>query len=589
MSGSTSLQTESTFFETNLSAIERRTPEFAARLRAAEPPESVRPVPGRDGLPTFQWREADGTLRWLGRTSMPTVSGPSLIEAFQPGPANVLIYSLGSGLEVKELLGRLAPYQSVFVIEPTTWAAGLALRLYDYAEEIRAGRLVLFAGDRAWEEMRGFLCEHPGYLELQRILSWPWFTPEMISEVTAQLGEINSAVAERRGEAARKVHRESGERNGLAIVSNVVDDEVFRTARLIEMAARELGLRTLRVTLDQPEMVHPDVVGSIIRAFEPAICMLPGCAPGGLAFELPSCRKFSLALQRQGPSVEWVRLLREETTLLIANEKDRSAWLSAGIEASRIDVVAPAAQPGLPRRSTSGSTGIAVHGDRSDVSAKAVGLHLASHCRLYEEVGKIIREHADSYIDEGAADMLALAEKRTGIRLENEGVRAGLIKRIREQLGPVVVRREILKRLKDAGVEFSVFGLGWAGDEEMGGHSCGGYPAPERLGDVIGQYGVTVWIGTGGEIVQPVLDAMAAGHFVLVRRHPGNEICERYGQSGQKLATFGSVNDLVTSLNRIREGRLESASAVEGLADHMQTKHTWTQRLQAIVEAGAGV
>lgn len=585
MSGVAAFQDKSTFYEMNLSAVEDRSPDLAARLRAAVPPDSVRSAVGRDGTPTFCWREPDGTLRWLGRTSMPMVSGPALVDAFQPGSGNVLLFSLGSGFEAKELLGRLAPYQAIFVVEPNAWAAALALRLFDYSDEIRAGRLVLFTGDRAWEELRGFLCEHPGYLEPQRILSWPWFTSELIGEVTARLGEVNSTLAASRGKRSRATHGGSDGRHGLAIVSNVVDDEVFRTAQLIEMAARESGWRTLRVTLDRPELVHPDMAGPAIQGFEPAICVLLGCAPGGLAFELPKCRTYSLALQRQTPSAEWVRLLGGDTTLLIVDEKDRPGWLTAGIEASRLDVLAPAAQPGLSRRSASDSPRIAVHADGGDVSAKAVGLHLASHCRLYDEVSKIIRRQADSYIDDRAADVLALAERKTGIRLENEGVRAGLIKRIREQLGPVVVRQEIVRGLKRAGVEFDLIGIGWADDEELSGHARGKYPVPERLGRIIGDYGVTIWIGTGGGIVQPVLDALAAGHVVLIRRNPGNEGYRQFGELGRQFREFSSGEELVTELKRISDGQSDSAGNTEEIAGRMRTLHTWTQRLRDILGA----
>jgi len=573
--------------EGNLSELSKSRPVPAELLAAARHPESIQYVNGRDGVPTFQWREADGVLRWLGRTSMPSVSSAALIEAFQPGSANVLLYALGSGREARSLLDRLAAHQAVFVVEPSASAAALALGLIDFSRDIRQGRFVLFVGAQAWDDFRAFMQAHRGYLEPQRILSWPWFDPQIIAGVSSRLGEVNAARFAKRAEAAEGDDRDA-ERSAdssaiaVAIISNVVDPRVFRTAKLIELAAAELNWRTCRVTLDQPVLVRPEAMGEAVQRFAPSLVILLGCLPSELGFALPNCPVTMLLMPGQAVDASLPGRLGAGPWLGVPDSATRQACAGLGIEEDRTMVVPPAAQPGLLRQSNQPTTRIAVVADGGDISARAAGLHLSSHIRLYEAAAKLIEAQADRYTDESAPDIVNRAQKQLGMRIESEEVIQGVLDRVRTLLGPVIVRRVALHAMAEAGIEFDLFGGGWRDDSVLGPHICGHRPEPKEMGDFARQYGCVVIVDTGERLNQAALDALSAGQVLFIRQavhRVGNGPYAEYVEMGRHIQTFRRCEELVDGLRRyVREPSIFVSEALDA-ARVMQASHTWTQRL----------
>lgn len=578
--------------EGNLSEISKSRRAPAELLATARHPETIQYVSGRDGEPTYQWREAGGVLRWLGRTSMPSVSSAALIEAFQPGSANVLLYSLGSGREARSLLDRLATHQAVFVVEPNASAAALALGLVDFSREIRQGRFVLFVGPTAWEDFRAFMQTHRGYLEAQRILSWPWFDSQMIAEVSSRLGEVNGARFERHGEAAEGDERGAGRSAGssataVAIVSNVVDPGVFRTAKLIEIAAAEMNWRSCRIALDQPVLVRPEAMGEAVQRFAPSLVVLMGCTPTELGFALPDCTVATLLMPGQRADPSLAGRLGAGQWLGVPDGATREACAELGIDKDRTMVVSPAAQPGLLRRSSQPTTRIAVVADGGDFSARGAGLHLGSHIRLYEAAAKLIEAQADRYTDESAADIVNRAMKQLGMRIESEEVISGVLDRVRTLLGPVIVRRAALHAMAEAGVEFDLFGGGWRDDSVLGPYVCGKRPEPDEMGDFAERYGCVVVIDTGERLNQAALDALAAGQVLFIRQavhRDGNGPYSEYVETGRHIQTFRACGELVDGLRRYaREPSIFVSEALDA-ARIMQAAHTWTQRLGELAQ-----
>lgn len=516
---------------------------------------------------------------------MPSISGAALADAFQPGTANILVYSMGTGLELKGLLLRLAPYQAAFVVEPCTWSASLALRLNDFSRELCDGRIVLFLGDNPWDEMRDFFAKHPGYLEPQRILSWPWFDADTISEISSKLGQINSEIHEIRNSSVTKTCEDSENTAGLAIVSNVVDDQVFRVSEMIELAAKEIAMRVIRLTLDQPAMAHPAIMARTVCQFSPSVIFLPGCTPAGLGFALPNASIFSFMLDGQAPNRGLIEQLGNTSRIVVTNEVAKKAWNDAGIVEHRLIVIPPAARTGMPRCAEGGIQRIAVFADGGDTSAKSVGLHLASHIKLYEEAARCIRKSVDSYCDEHAADVLIAAEQRIKVRIESQEVRAGLIERIGRQLGPVVVRGEVLRTIASEGIEFDLFGADWQHDAEMGKYLRGRRPRMEEAPQIFACYGASIIVETGHRVVQEVLDGLAAGHVVFVRGTPASlQAYSQYAEIGRHIRPYMSPHELLVQLRTWMSERDISASIRDEISNAMQTMHTWSHRLHELTQ-----
>ena len=93
----------------NLQALAEVDPDLAERLRRIDPDEHFEPAIGRDGRPTLKRKHPDGTTSWLGRTSMPTVSGPALLDSFDHAGGNLALHGFGHGHELVLLLQHIEP------------------------------------------------------------------------------------------------------------------------------------------------------------------------------------------------------------------------------------------------------------------------------------------------------------------------------------------------------------------------------------------------------------------------------------------------------------------------------------------------
>jgi hypothetical protein len=239
-------------FENNLFALSKYQPEGIDRLRESCGPLTLCPARGRDGAATFAWTDEGGLTQWLGRTTMPTVRAAALADAFQAGDGNVLLAGFGQGAEVDLLLKRFAPHQAVMVVEDCPWAAACVLKLYDFSAALRGGRLLVFSGADAWQTLEQFLAHHDGYLEPQRILSWPWFNAQQATEVSQRLKAINARLAAHRASGfsanlVRKVPTQASASKPIVAVLSTIPEPRIRSAAGGDRAVRrDAGLKMER-------------------------------------------------------------------------------------------------------------------------------------------------------------------------------------------------------------------------------------------------------------------------------------------------------------------------------------------------------
>ncbi len=344
--------------ETNLAAIAPFSPKTAEAVRLARPPASARLVEGRDGRPTVAWTDEQGGLRWLGRTSMPSIRAAALLDSFQAGSGNTLLVGLGQGAEARLLLDRVAPHQAVMVVEPEVWAVRSALTLHDFSIGARLGRFAVFTGTAAWDDLRQFLIDHPGYLSPDRILSWPWFDASAVADATERLAEISKFVAAQR--AARRLAEQQGaataadrdppsvqqiSRGAVAIFSNVSDRRIRDVARRLSIAADAMGRASVRCVLERPDLVHPDAVADVLRRDRPAVCVLLDTVAGASQPELPPCPAITLVSHGESLSADWLAGLPAKSLLGVQTTAQHRQATDGGIAESRVVRVLPAAMP----------------------------------------------------------------------------------------------------------------------------------------------------------------------------------------------------------------------------------------------------
>lgn len=581
--------------EANLAALAEWLTSSANAIRQSRLPESLQCRPGRDGVLTFAWSDTGGVMQWLGRTSMPTVSAPALVEAFGPGPAGILLYTMGSGHEVKLLLERIFPDQAIMVVEPEPWKAGLALRLHDLSAAIRNRRLLLFTGPAAWDEFGAFLVEHPGFFEPQRILSWPWFDHELIADITKRVESVNAALDRRRlqlhavavGEGRQHLAATHAERPAIAIIAHPFSLAAYRLAALLATAA-ETDWNVQRHLGDAPHQAHPLMIADVLHQHPPRMCILIDSLPGGLPYALPDSPACVLWTGAHLPEGVSSPQLMRGARLAVASDALRNKAISAGVEPSQVIVVPPAAQVGLVPSLRSPTRRLAVMADRPDSSPTSAGLHLVTHCRLWEAAREVIRQTADTYDDDQADDVVRTAESRLRIRLETPSVRAGIIERVRARLGPAIVREECLKALMASGLEFDLFGAGWDGAGIPAGALRGPTTEPQDVPAILNSLDAIVFMETGDRVPMLLLDALAAGVVVFLREgraSQGGDQVARILKPVGDVERFSSRATMLASLKKYLAQPEASHAAALGLSRHVRASHTWRNRLQAIARS----
>ncbi len=200
-------QLDPSLFEKNIAALREVDAALAERL-AGLPLAPAEPAVGRDGSVTFRLPGPTGEPQWFGRTSMPTVSGPAMLDCFNHAGNNVALPGIGQGIEAKLLTDRLAAHRAVFVLEPDARRLALALRVHDLAAPLQSGKLVLLTGDDLAEQLGDFLAQSAGYVIPDRLLSWPWLVPGDIESFTAVLQQGSAAALHRRTAALADLERE---------------------------------------------------------------------------------------------------------------------------------------------------------------------------------------------------------------------------------------------------------------------------------------------------------------------------------------------------------------------------------------------
>ncbi|MFQ5502004.1 MAG: glycosyltransferase [Phycisphaerae bacterium] len=589
-------------FDANLTALWAGLPDSAEVVAGARLPDSMKLVTGRDGATTFSWLDDAGSLHWLGRTSMPSISCPALLDSFDPGSGNVLLVGLGQGAELRLLLDRMAAHQAVMVVEPTAWAVAAALRLRDFSAAIQQRRLLIFTGKEPWGALSDFLKTHVGFLVPDRVLSWPWFDTEEIAHASERLSGVQTAIARDRTADAGQHDPISGiseipgvittqasgsSESGLAILSSVTDTRAHRFARLLSHAAAAEGLPHCCCVLDQPACVHPAAQDRAVRSIEPKTIVLIDGLPESMSIPSPDVSMWIMCSHALPLSQDWLKRIPDSTWLGVRTEDQRQHAIGAGLSQSHVIVLPPAAVS--PRRSSPAEeTRIAVIGDLADTSASAVGLHLVSHCRLWTAAEGVLDGMVDTYQDEDAERVLEAAERKTRIRLTSDEVRRGIVERIRQTLGPSLVRRAYCEALADAGFAFDLYGTGWDRHPRLRACDRGPWPTVGDEAAATDAHGLILSIETSGHVVSPFVDGLAAGLAGFTRRHPLDTTANGLAailDPDTHVWRFDSRKDMVNCITKAMGEPDSFADRRARAAAYINEHHTWSCRLRKIINS----
>lgn len=577
-------------FEGNLAALRAVDADTAEQIIAAsvggEPPPLAAT---RDGSINFV-RGEEGALRWHGRTSLPEARATGLVEAFMFG-GNVLLYGAGSGAEIRGMLGRLTPEQAIFVLEPDAQAAADTLRLRDFRAEISARRVLWIVGPDGWERLRALLAREPGLLPPQRVLVWPWLKPADTHEISTRLTAITIEIGQsREAELARttaawrnattaatgvtpfiareKVHR-------ITVVSPTSDADVVRLADDLSWGLGQAGFASCTYSADGPPRQHPLGLARHVAESRPEMFLLVNATRADIgACVPPGVRVVTWLSGDVAVSRALVERIGPTDSLVVTRATQRGDAVRHGIVDSRVLLAPPAARVAEPTQVRP----LAVLADEADVRPSAAGLHLASHVALWEAAEAVVRERVSSLCAADVDACFADAERRSGVRISDAGLRADLLERVRAMLAPAVVHRAYVDALVEANVEFDLYGLGWGGVSKVAARWRGrrpdratGYRAVVRLWE------------PAPRLDGPTLDAMAAGAAAWFRRVVVTQgKCASPPLRAGEWTEFGSPAELV---KLAADSAAKSAMIAAPVSARVRDEETWVVRARTVMAA----
>ncbi|MBN1343758.1 MAG: glycosyltransferase family 1 protein [Phycisphaerae bacterium] len=583
------------FWRQNLEALREVDPEWADRLAAVSLPPAE-PATGRDGSPTFRVRTSEGD-RWLGWTSMPTVSGPALLENFDPGGSNVVLFGIGQGVEARLLTNRLGPSRAVFVLERDAATLSMALRVTDLADAIRRGRLVLIVGDDLGEGLVRFLAEREGYLTPERMLAWPWMDQAAKDAARIVIQRAANEVARHRtarlATTIETMSSWSPSRGAMPdhprtmVICPHADQEICRLAAGAVKGLEGLGWPSASWVANTPDRARAVGVARLIAEFRPDLVILIDAVRARLGQLLPDGLPVATWL------TPWARLTSEvargigphdgifttTSTAVVkqpledgAVDPNRAAWLPPAI----------ADLPAADERSREWD--VAAIGDAYSLDAESNGLKLDSHQALWGAARRLIEAQAERYTSGDVERLLAQAESQSGASFADSGMRGEFREHINAVLGRTLIRRAAYDALRKAGLSIGLWGRGWAEHASLA-DCCQGTVWQGDRSRVHSRAKVVLHVDIAGDVTPELLDAAACGAVLVVRAHPNDQKPGGLAQvlePGREVLTFSRHSELIGHVKRLLADEAERRAIADRARARIAENHTMAHRLRAI-------
>lgn len=587
------------WYQPNITALKARQPQVAAAVEATRIPPSIMPAVGRDGHPTFQLRGEDGRCQWFGGSSMPTISAPELVRAFESDGRNVVLPGVQTGLEPLLVAAMMPSHAALFVMEPDVRAVKLVLQLYDYVGLIESGRLVFLLG--AVDDLVGRFSEffqgQPGYEVPAHLLPLPGLTSADVAALRTHIERASQAVSVLHAKAMQSsIARMAASSYGscpaaprVAVLGVDARAVSFEQARRVARALDELGWNYELCIPDTPKQCHTVARLRAIESVSADLVLLINGTPGALSTMLPpGLPVVSWFLPGALAATASVEVPSDARLVLAGSMRLRDELTHAGVPVESIDVCDVAADVTVfqPRDvGTEGRRDLALVMDVPDDRPEAAGINLVSQQALWEALREVVRDELDAYGDDRADAFLSRAERVTGTALNEPGVRAHFVGLLRTRIAPAAMARSAADALTSAGYRLVLCGWNWPACPEVELCETDGVRRGASLGALFNRVAGVVLLDLSAASVQTALDAMAVGCHVLCHRGDGTFTDQFPGlhEVTAHLNLYGITAELLSRVRSLVEpGAIDAPRPTAG-RELVLSKHSTADRLRWIV------
>lgn len=601
-------------FHDNLTALAERQPSAATLVKEAALPDGIVAATGRDGSPTFRIPNSAGRLDWMGLSSTPTISAAATAERYVPNLQNLSLPGMISGLEPLLLLKKLWPHAALFVFEARPLMVKLAFHLHEYAASMRAGRLVLIAGDDAQGGLRIFFKDYPGYEYPAVLLPVPQQSDrdfaalqQVIEQASAEITTAQTMKCEayiagwrrQMGSPPSAAPQPAASGNQPPRVTLVSVDPRMETLAVAGSIASAIA------TLDWPHRAclpdHPQKCHLLARLQAAAelgadIVLTVNCPPGGLislAADGQPRRLASWYWPGNAIAADHVPSLKHHTMIFVASQAEALAAGKLGLEQGCVHVLPPPAMlcPAWQDIDFAIKTDIVMQMDLPDARPAACGIDLPSHLRLWQSATQSALAHLDQPDDAAVRAALDAAQRVTGVHLREQTVQEHFRHLIRHALLPALRARVAAEALVSRSTSVQLRGRHWDQFDHLQAYHAGGVLFGKPWTEMLRKTRLLILPGGGDAQVQRGLDAVAAGTFVIAsqRATPHPEQHGSLADLGDAFHSFANQAEFrLLAQQALPRGPMSRETAEQtGLSawhESVRRSHTVAHRLATLVE-----
>ncbi len=591
-------------FQTNLAALRSRQPEVAIELERLPIAEHVAFATGRDGCPTWQFTENGVPKKWLGGTSMPTVSAPILVEGFQSTGGNVWLAGPMCGLEYELLAARTPPYTAIFALVDETLTFKLAMHLYDYVRLFTTGRLAVMNARTMETKLPDFIAANPGYELPQKILFAPQVSDgdrlelQRLVEIASEraLNLQQARVREYVDDFSRRTKAQIPTRPRVALLSIDARTHAIELADRLKSSLTKLELPHTECTPTTPDQCHIAARLRSVHDLDAELVIFVGAGAGSMGHWLPT----SL------PVVSWQSFESEIESPTSADADSRGFCvvdsttlekraIEEGWPKNQIVICEPATDDTLfkrvrvsPQDHAAWQCDVAFCADFVDARPIAAGITLPSHIELWNEVNRLARKRADKDHNNAIQSLIKDAEVKTGVKLTDAGLRKQWTNLVEHRALPsarlIALVNSVANECQARSAKVAILGQGWHLEPNLHPLHRGPIPDLATRNIIYNLARVLVLPALNSWNVQQALDGLSVGCQVFLGGRAEHFAHEYPGLTDliSHLRFFHSNEDLASATSEAL--RDSSKHDYKQAADLIHRQHTTAHRVRYIIE-----
>lgn len=570
-------------FENNLAALALGSPAIARLVGESAIPKHWQAAFGLDDALTFRIEQPGQPARWLADTAAPRTRAEALLDPQKLANVNVLLPSVATGAELARLMHVLSPHQAVFVADLDPQRIAAILRLNDFSQAIKCGRIYFLVGEDIGPGLISTLARIPGLLAPSLIVNLPDQSAARIEDLRVQCERASRVSAQSRAtrmaeiaDAAAIAEPVQTAPPRLGVLALTAEQRVWRLADQLVAAAQELGWPAESYCLNSPVRVHPLGQAEWLASFRPTQMILCDTVADKIAIKTSACIN-SLSHTPENCS-EDAGVERH----LSLSPRHNAALRTAGIAPARI-VDFPWSASRVSRQEKDALTiDVLLLGDLPSLDPAHLGIEQTTHELLWSALKKVaLAKWADKESSKPEA-LLREAERMIGFDLPDESMRGRFLRLIKRILLPTVSLIEIEKLAGQAGLRCAAVGNGWS-RERSGARSFATVVEAVQAG-MSPRLAIATLLPDG--LGQDGIDALAHGFPLALHVPPAirpSDFLPADISSSNCVLCAGSPDAWRILLSDLSNRAREIAQKVDASRRLVETKYSWHRVLQRLV------